>query len=220
MPSVTTPLSASSGRRRRGCLESEDLPVACKSRTPRGRRIRGQTAHTRTRSPVAPACHGIRSDSQGARRRKDEDALRTDVCDGERLERARRARAGRRDRRVLLPRHLHQLRAVRRPGRSLRRQRVERLGVQGRRSIAARRSRPGPVEDGDEVLWYYADFGPTGGPPTLEVKPAPGGCYLSAALDDNGKSAAVSGLQWHVGSKTTVAGTTGKPFCPKRHPGL
>ena len=76
------------------------------------------------------------------------------------------------------------------------------------------------LKDGDEVLWYYADFGPTGGPPTLEVKPAPGGCYLSAALDDNGKSAAVSGLQWHVGSKTTVAGTTGKPFCPKRHPGL
>ena len=26
------------------------------------------------------------------------------------------------------------------------------------------------LKDGDHVLWYYATFGPTGGPPTLEVK--------------------------------------------------
>jgi len=76
------------------------------------------------------------------------------------------------------------------------------------------------LKDGDRVLWYYADFGPTGGPPTLFVKPAPGGCYLAAALDDNGKNATVSGLQWHVGSKQTVDGATGKQFCPKKHTGL
>ena len=76
------------------------------------------------------------------------------------------------------------------------------------------------LKDGDRVLWYYADFGPTGGPPTLFVKAVPGGCYLAAALDDNGKSATVSGLAWHVGSKQTVAGETGKQFCPKRHTGL
>ena len=76
------------------------------------------------------------------------------------------------------------------------------------------------LKDGDRVLWYYADFGPTGGPPTLFVKPVPGNCYLAAALDDNGKSATVSGLQWHVGSKQTVAGATGKQFCPKKHTGL
>ena len=76
------------------------------------------------------------------------------------------------------------------------------------------------LKDGDTVLWYYADFGPTGGPPTLFVKAVPGGCYLAAALDDNGKNAAVSGLQWHVGSKLTVAGDTGKQFCPKKHTGL
>ncbi len=28
------------------------------------------------------------------------------------------------------------------------------------------------LADGDHVLWYYADFGPTGGPPTLSVKAA------------------------------------------------
>ena len=33
------------------------------------------------------------------------------------------------------------------------------------------------LQDGDHVLWYYATFGPTGGPPTLEVKAAAKGCY-------------------------------------------
>jgi hypothetical protein len=32
------------------------------------------------------------------------------------------------------------------------------------------------LKDGDRVLWYYADFGPTGGPPTLFVKAAAKGC--------------------------------------------
>ena len=76
------------------------------------------------------------------------------------------------------------------------------------------------LKDGDRVLWYYATFGPAGGPPTLSVKPVPGNCYLAAALDDTGKAAAVEGLQWHVGSKQTVAGAVGKQFCPKKHTGL
>ncbi|MDP9284350.1 MAG: DUF4430 domain-containing protein [Actinomycetota bacterium] len=78
------------------------------------------------------------------------------------------------------------------------------------------------LKDGDRVLWYYADFGPTGGPPTLNVKPAAkAGCYLAQAFDDNGKAAAaVAGLQWHVGSKTTVSGTTGTNYCPGKHAGL
>ena len=75
------------------------------------------------------------------------------------------------------------------------------------------------LKDGDTVLWYYATFGPTGGPPTLEVK-ASKGCYTATAYDDNGKPTAVSNLQWHVGSKQTVAGTTGTAFCPKKHTGL
>jgi hypothetical protein len=77
------------------------------------------------------------------------------------------------------------------------------------------------LKDGDTVLWYYADFGPTGGPPTLAVKAAAkAGCYTATAYDDNGKSAAVTGLQWHVGSKTTVSGTTGTNYCPGKHLGL
>jgi Domain of unknown function (DUF4430) len=77
------------------------------------------------------------------------------------------------------------------------------------------------LKDGDRVLWYFADFGPTGGPPTLTVKPAgKGGCYLAQAFDDSGKSTTAGGLQWHVGSKQTVAGKTGTDFCPGKHAGL
>ena len=76
------------------------------------------------------------------------------------------------------------------------------------------------LKDGDHVLWYYATFGPAGGPPTLEVKVAARGCYTAAAFDDNGKAAAVSGLVWHVGSKKTVTGAIGTPLCPGPHPGV
>ena len=77
------------------------------------------------------------------------------------------------------------------------------------------------LNDGDRVLWYFADFGPTGGPPTLTVKAAAkAGCYTAAALDDGGKAATVSGLTWHVGSKKTAPGTTGTAYCPGKHTGL
>ncbi len=76
------------------------------------------------------------------------------------------------------------------------------------------------LADGDTVLWYYAEFGPAGGPPTLAVKAAANGCYTANAYDDNGKPVAVTGLTWHVGSRQTAAGTGGKAYCPARHPGL
>jgi len=76
------------------------------------------------------------------------------------------------------------------------------------------------LKDGDRVLWYYADFGPTGGPPTLAVKAAAKGCYTATAFDDNGKAATVSGLTWHVGSQKTAPGTTGTSYCPGKHTGL
>ncbi len=76
------------------------------------------------------------------------------------------------------------------------------------------------LKDGDRVLWYYATFGPTGGPPTLAVQAAGAGCYTARAFDDNGKAVAVSGLRWHVGSKRVVAGATGEAFCPGKHVGV
>jgi hypothetical protein len=76
------------------------------------------------------------------------------------------------------------------------------------------------LADGDRVLWYYADFGPTGGPPTLSVKAASRGCYTVHAFDDNGGTATVTGLQVHIGSKRTINATTDKSVCPGPHPGL
>ena len=61
------------------------------------------------------------------------------------------------------------------------------------------------LKDGDRVLWYYATFGPTGGPPTLRVKTATKkGCYTATAYDDNGKAVVAAGAAWHVGSKKSV----------------
>ena len=42
------------------------------------------------------------------------------------------------------------------------------------------------LKDGDVVLWYWATFGPTGGPPTLELKRLPGNCYVVDSLNDAG----------------------------------
>jgi Domain of unknown function (DUF4430) len=75
------------------------------------------------------------------------------------------------------------------------------------------------LKDGDRVLWYFADFSSTGGPPTLAVKSS-GGCYTASALDDNGKPVSVGGLTWHVGSKRTAGGAVATRFCPGPHRGL
>ena len=42
------------------------------------------------------------------------------------------------------------------------------------------------LRDGDVVLWYWATFGPTGGPPTLELRRLRGACYAVDAVDDRG----------------------------------
>ena len=76
------------------------------------------------------------------------------------------------------------------------------------------------LQDGDRVLWYYATFGPTGGPPTLSVKASKKGCYVAQAFDDNGKAATVSGLVFHIGSKRTIKGNLNVDVCPGPHPGV
>jgi hypothetical protein len=77
------------------------------------------------------------------------------------------------------------------------------------------------LQDGDRVLWYYATFGATGGPPTLYVKAASKkGCYTATAFDDNAKAVVARGLQWHVGVKKTVSAVSGAAFCPGTHAGL
>ena len=57
-----------------------------------------------------------------------------------------------------------------------------------------------PLKDGDRVLWYYATFGPNGGPPTLRLNPATGGLLRRTGPDDDGKAARSPSLVLHVGS--------------------
>ena len=77
------------------------------------------------------------------------------------------------------------------------------------------------LKDGDRVLWYYATFGPQGGPPTLSVKTSSKkGCYVAQAFDDNGKAATVTGLVFHIGSKRTIKGNQNVDVCPGPHPGV
>jgi Domain of unknown function (DUF4430) len=74
------------------------------------------------------------------------------------------------------------------------------------------------LKPGDRVLWYYATFGPNGGPPTLLLRHAARNCYRVVAQDDTGKTTPARGAVLHVGSRAvrTRAGSA----CVGRHRGL
>ena len=74
------------------------------------------------------------------------------------------------------------------------------------------------LKDGDRVLWYFATFGPTGGPPTLDLRATGKSCYLVVAQDDNGKPIALTGITLRV-DKRTVPVKNGKA-CIGPHKGL
>ncbi len=75
------------------------------------------------------------------------------------------------------------------------------------------------LRDGDEVLWYYATFGATGGPRTLSLKAAGGNCYLATTSDDAGKASAAAGALLKVDGRRLKADGAGKA-CVGRHVGL
>ena len=52
--------------------------------------------------------------------------------------------------------------------------------------------------DGDTVLWYWAEFGPDGGPPTLDLKADGKNCYRVTAYDDAGKAVPATTAVLHV----------------------
>jgi len=73
--------------------------------------------------------------------------------------------------------------------------------------------------DGDRVLWYWATFGPTGGPPTLTLRRSTRrDCYRVIAQDDNGKSTPGRGARLHVDRRSVLARTGS--VCVGRHRGL
>lgn len=73
------------------------------------------------------------------------------------------------------------------------------------------------LKDGDSVLWYYATFGPAGGPPTLALERTGRNCYAVAAQDDAGKPVALTATLSVDGRKVVARG--GKA-CVGLHRGL
>ena len=130
--------------------------------------------------------------------------------------------AGVASRRALLPRHHDQLRPVRRPGRPLRRRRVERLGVQGRQRLAARRRRQGAVEGRRPRALVLRDVRPDRRPADArgEGGDEEGLLHGDRVRRQRQAGRRVAGLAWHVGSKKSVAAMSGAAFCPGKHTGL
>ena len=75
------------------------------------------------------------------------------------------------------------------------------------------------LKDGDEVLWYYATFGATGGPPTLSLERTTANCYAVTSSDDTGKATAAATAQVRAGGRKFKASAAGK-VCVGRHVGL
>ncbi|HVP75463.1 MAG TPA: DUF4430 domain-containing protein [Gaiellaceae bacterium] len=73
------------------------------------------------------------------------------------------------------------------------------------------------LKDGDTVEWYWAAFGPTGGPPTLGLY-RKAGCYRVAAFDDQGRESAAPNTVLHVDGRQIKASFTGTCIGP--HHGL
>lgn len=73
------------------------------------------------------------------------------------------------------------------------------------------------LKDGDRVLWYWATFGPTGGPPTLLLRRAAGNCYRVVSENDQGADRPAAGAVLHVDGRRirTRAGRA----CVGRHLG-
>jgi uncharacterized protein DUF4430 len=62
------------------------------------------------------------------------------------------------------------------------------------------------LKDGDRVLWYWATFGPTGGPPTLVLQSTKKrGCYRALSQNDAGKTKLARGARLHAGSRSVLA---------------
>jgi Domain of unknown function (DUF4430) len=75
------------------------------------------------------------------------------------------------------------------------------------------------VRDGDTVLWYWAEFGPSGGPRTLDLRRLPANCYLVSTVDDQGVRRAAAGATLTVDGRRVRTTANGRG-CVGRHTGL
>jgi hypothetical protein len=78
------------------------------------------------------------------------------------------------------------------------------------------------LKAGDVVLWYWATFTDSGGPPTLELLRAGGGCYRAIARDDAGVPSAPDSAVLRVDGRRIRMQGAGQALmaCPGPHRGL
>jgi hypothetical protein len=74
------------------------------------------------------------------------------------------------------------------------------------------------LRPGDRVLWYWATFGPTGGPPTLLLTRKGRNCYRVVSENDAGKDSVASGAVLNVDGRR--ARTRAGRACIGPHKGL
>ena len=73
------------------------------------------------------------------------------------------------------------------------------------------------LKAGDVVLWYWAEFGESGGPPTLQLSRDDAGCYRVLATNDTGSAVAVTATLRVNGRRVAMEGGSA---CPGPHRGL
>jgi hypothetical protein len=71
------------------------------------------------------------------------------------------------------------------------------------------------VEEGDEVLWYYATFGPAGGPSTLDLVRRGKRCFQAFEVNDLGERARARGVVFRLDGRR-VRAAKGR-ICPAGH---
>jgi hypothetical protein len=75
------------------------------------------------------------------------------------------------------------------------------------------------LKPGDRVLWYWATFGPNGGPPTLALRAgSKRNCYRVVSQNDAGKTTPARGARLHVEGRSVPARSGSA--CLGRHRGL
>jgi hypothetical protein len=75
------------------------------------------------------------------------------------------------------------------------------------------------LKPGDRVLWYWATFGPAGGPPTLALRAgSKRNCYRVVSQNDAGKTTPARGARLHVEGRSVPARSGSA--CLGRHRGL
>lgn len=75
------------------------------------------------------------------------------------------------------------------------------------------------LKDGDVVLWYWAEFGPAGGPPTLDLRRLPGNCYAVTSVNDAGARRPAARAVLRFDGRRVATNAQGRA-CVGRHTGL